>query len=88
MGKTTAGRRGLRGRRIVLLIYVVVVVIAGGTGYLLGSIGPEGLRPVSVLGLIAFPPTPVGLALYGMATLGGGLGFAIVLIAFVSRRYA
>lgn len=88
MSEATTGKRGLKGRRVVLLLYVIVVAIAGGTGYLLGSIGPDGLRSVSVLGLIAFPPTPVGLALYGMTALGVGLGLTIVLVSYVSRRYA
>jgi hypothetical protein len=77
-----------RGSRVVVLLYVVVVAITGLTGYLLGSIGPDGLRPVALFGFITLPPTPIGLALYGAITLGVGLGVALGLVAFVSRRYA
>ncbi|PSP73002.1 cox cluster protein [Halobacteriales archaeon QS_3_64_16] len=73
---------------VVVALYVLVVSITGLTGYLLGSIGPEGLRPVALFGLIELPPTPIGLALYGIVTLGVGLGIALGLVVFVSRRYA
>lgn len=77
-----------QGRRIVLFLYLVVVTVAGLTGYLLGSIGPEGLRSVALFGVVSLPPTPVGLALYGVLTLGVGLGVALALVAYVSDRYA
>jgi len=77
-----------QGRRVVLFLYLVVVTVAGLTGYLLGSIGPEGLRSVSLFGVVSLPPTPVGLALYGVLTLGVGLGVALALVAYVSDRYA
>lgn len=84
---TETGMR-LQGRRVVLFLYLIVVAIAGLTGYLLGSIGPEGLRAVSFLGVVSLPPTPLGLALYGVLTLGLGLGVALVLVAYVADRYA
>ena len=77
-----------RGSRVVVVLYIVVVAITGLTGYLLGSIGPEGLRSVTLLGVVTLPPTPIGLAIYGAVTLGVGLGVALGLVAFVSRRYA
>lgn len=86
-GGTETGLRP-RGSQVVVTLYVVVVAIAGLTGYLLGSIGPEGLRSVSLFGLVTLPPTPIGLALYGVGTLGVGLGVALALVAFASRRYA
>lgn len=77
-----------RGRRVVLVLYATIVAITGLTGYLLGSIGPDGLRPVSFLGLLTLPPTPLGLALYGVLTLGLGLGVVLALVAYVADRYA
>ena len=76
------------GRSVVVVLYLVVVAVAGFTGYILGSVGPEELRPVSLLGVVTLPPTPVGLALYGIVTLGVGLGIGLGLVAFVSDRYA
>lgn len=76
-----------RGSRVVLVVYLTVVAIAGLTGYLLGAVGPTALRPVALFGLVKLQPTPLGLAIYGMATLGGGLGVALVLVVYVSRRY-
>lgn len=73
---------------MVLFLYVAVVAITGFTGYLLGSIGPEGIRPVSLFGVVSLPPTPIGLALYGVLTLGVGLGVVLALVAYVSDRYA
>jgi hypothetical protein len=77
-----------QGPKVVAVLYVLVVGVGGVTGYLLGSFGISGMRSVTFLGLIEIPPTPVGLALYGMGTLGFGLGVAIMLVAYVSRRYA
>lgn len=79
---------GRRGRNVVLVVYVVVVAIAGLTGFLLGTIGPTALRPVSLFFLIEIQPTPLGLAFYGMATLGVGLGLALLAVQYVSRHYA
>ena len=76
-----------RGSRVVIALYVLVMAITGLTGYLLGSIGPDGLRPVALFGFIELAPTPIGLALYGIVTLGVGLGVALGLVVFVSRRY-
>ena len=77
-----------RGRSVVVGLYLAVVAVAGVTGYLLGAIGPEGMRPVSVFGVFSLAPTPMGLALYGVVTLGVGLGIALALVAYVSDRYA
>lgn len=70
----------------MLAIYAVVVVIAAGTGYLLGSIHPKGLDP-ELLGLIQLPPTPLGVALYGALTMAIVLGALLLAVNYVSRRY-
>lgn len=74
------------GRRVVLLLYVVVVAIAAFTGFVLGYIGPRDLDP-QLFGFIAMPPTPLGMAAYGAITLAVVLGVALSLVMFVSRRY-
>nr|WP_160135647.1 cox cluster protein [Halococcus salsus] len=75
------------GRFVVLIIYVAVVILAGGWGYLLGSLGIKSLRPVSLFFLFTLQPTPSGLAVYGMGTLGVGLGVMLLLVNYVSQHY-
>jgi hypothetical protein len=76
------------GKRVILAIYVVVVALAGFTGFALGYIGPRGLKPVSYLGLVEFQPTPFGLAAYGSLTLATVLGVMLALVMYVSKRSA
>jgi hypothetical protein len=78
---------GIGGRRIILLLYVIVVGIAGTMGAAIGSIGLRDLEPVTVLGIVTFQPTPTGLAAFGAVTVGVGLGIILGLVAFVSRRF-
>lgn len=75
-----------RGSRVVLFVYVAVVAIAGVMGFILGSARPRGLDP-QLFGFIQLPPTPFGVALYGIITVAVGLGFFIWLVIYVSRRY-
>jgi hypothetical protein len=77
----------LGGKRLILLLYAIVVSIAGLTGFLIGALGIRGLRPVTFLGLVTFQPTAVGLAAYGMLTMGLGLGVMLGLVIYVSRNY-
>ena len=78
--------RELRGPWFVLVLYVTVVSIAGGTGYILGSFHPKGLDP-QLFGFITFPPTPLGMAAYGAVTLAVILGLFLGAVVLVSRRY-
>ena len=77
---------GWSGRRVILLLYLVVVAIAGFTGFVLGVIGPRDLDP-QLFGFIAMPPTPLGMAAYGAITLATVLGVMLALVVFVSERY-
>jgi len=79
---------GLGGQRIIVALYVVVVTIAGLMGGIIGSIGLRDLQAVSAFGLITFQPTPLGLAMFGVTTIGTFLGVLLLLVVFVSRRYA
>lgn len=78
---------GLGGHRLVLVLYVVVVAIAGFMGAVLGSIGLRDLEAVSFLGIVTFQPTPFGLAAFGMTAVGTVLGVLLVLVVGVSQRY-
>jgi hypothetical protein len=77
---------GLSGRQVVILIYIIVVAIAGITGFILGVIGPQDLDP-QLFGFIAMPPTPVGMAAYGAITLATVLGVLLSGVIYVSERY-
>ncbi|WP_227355161.1 DUF7520 family protein [Haladaptatus salinisoli] len=76
-----------QGRTLVLGLYVFLVSFAGVVGVLLGTFGPDDLRPVSLLGLVELQPTPVGLAIFGMVTIGLFLGVLLSLVVLVAERY-
>jgi hypothetical protein len=78
--------RGLAGRRVVVGLYLAIVVVAGVMGFILGTISPAALEPV-LFGVIALPPTPAGVALYGIVTVGVLLGGLLVGVRAVSARY-
>ena len=75
------------GDRVVVQLYLIIVGIAGVMGFILGTISPAALEP-ELFGVIALPPTPVGVAIYGVVTVGVGLGVLLGLVVYVSRRYA
>lgn len=81
---TTNG--GINGERVIVVLYVIVVGVAGFMGAAIGSIGLRDLEPVSFLGLVTFQPTPTGLAAFGVTTVGVSLGVALLLVVFVSRN--
>mgnify|MGYP006274093281 FL=1 len=83
----TEGSTARGGNRIIIALYVIVVAVAGLMGGVIGSIGLRDLEAVSFLGVITFQPTPLGLALYGMLTIGTLLGVLLLLVVGVSRRY-
>jgi len=73
------------GEKVVVQLYVVIVALAGVMGFVLGSIRPADLQP-ELFGFITLPPTPFGVALYGMATVGVGFGILLGLVIYISRR--
>ena len=72
------------GEKVVVQIYVIIVALAGVMGFVLGTIRPNDLQP-ALFGVIALPPTPFGVALYGMLTIAIGLGVLLGLVIYVSR---
>jgi hypothetical protein len=80
---TVAGRPG---NRVVLTIYGSIVAIAGVMGFVIGSIRPRDLDP-ELFGFVQLPPTPVGVAVYGMVTVAVGLGVLLGLVVYVSDLY-
>jgi hypothetical protein len=79
-----AGAVGRSGSRIVLVLYVVLVSVAGTAGFLTG-VFVDGLEAPKFLFLIPFPPTPVGFAAYGALTVALVLGVPLALVVYVSR---
>jgi len=73
------------GRKVVVQLYVIIVALAGVMGFILGTIRPSDLQP-ELFGFIALPPTPFGVALYGMITVGLGLGVFLGLVIYISQR--
>lgn len=84
VSETDTGRPG---DSVVVGIYLLVVVLAGLMGFVLGTIRPVQLEP-TLFGVVALPPTPVGVAVYGVVTVGLGLGALLVLVVLVSRLFA
>lgn len=78
--------RSWGGRSFVLGFYALVVALTGVVGAVLGVVGPGDLTTVKLLGLVELQPTPVGLAIYGVVTVGLALGVPLGLVALVSRR--
>jgi len=76
---------GTPGDKVVVQLYVIIVALAGVMGFVLGTIRPDDLQP-ELFGFIPLPPTPFGVALYGMITVGVGLGIFLGLVIYVSRR--
>ena len=62
-----------------------VAARAGCVGVALGSCRPADLRP-ALFGFLALPPTPFGVAVYGMVTVGVGFGVLLVLVIYIARR--
>jgi hypothetical protein len=74
------------GKRFVILVYVALVAVTGVFGYIIGLARPEDLNP-RLLGVIPLPPTPAGVALYGMVTVALVLGVLLLAVNYVSQRY-
>lgn len=78
-------RRGLRGDRVVLGLYAILVSVSGLIGVLIAAF-VDDLQPPQLFFLIELPPTATGLALYGAVTVGVALGVPLLLIVYISRR--
>lgn len=75
-----------RGRRFVLVLYAILVALTGVFGFVIGTIRPADLEP-TLFGLVDLPPTPLGVALYGILTVGTILGVLLGLVSYVGNRY-
>ena len=89
--------RETQGRRVVLWMYATAVGVAGLFGYVLGAIvfgsggpnGPmagEGAAQYGELGPVTFVLNGPNLALFGVLTVGVGLGVGLLAIQYVSTH--
>jgi hypothetical protein len=75
-----------RGRRVVVVVYLVVIAIAGLMGVILGATRPDIVDPV-LFGVVQLPASPLGMAAYGMITVALGLGVLLGVVAYVAARF-
>lgn len=69
----------------MLLIYVIIVGIAGVLGLVLGEFIFAGFDGPELFFLIDLPPTALGFATFGVVTVAVGLGIPLALVVYVSR---
>ncbi len=77
--------RTFGGQSFVVVLYAVIVALTGLVGAVLGAFGPDDLTPVALLGVLELQPTALGLAVYGVVTVGLALGLPLALVVYVSR---
>jgi hypothetical protein len=77
----------LGGQQFITYFYIAIVTLAAVAGYTIGSFGIKGTDP-ELFGFIQLPPTPVGMAAYGALTIATLLGAVLLLVVYVSNRYA
>jgi len=75
---------GLRGQRVVVGLYLLIVAFTGVAGYMTASVVGE-INPPRFLFLIEFPATPLGLAAFGALTIGLVLGILLLAVTVVSE---
>jgi hypothetical protein len=74
------------GPRFVVVLYACLVALSGVFGYVIGLVQPADLNPELFM-LVALPPTPLGMALYGAITIGTILGVLLLLVRYVANEY-
>jgi ABC-type antimicrobial peptide transport system permease subunit len=75
-----------QGERFVLILYAILVGLAGLFGYIIGLARPKNLDPRLFM-IIDLPPNAFGMALYGAVTIGSILGVLLLGVRYVAREY-
>ncbi|WP_340101875.1 DUF7520 family protein [Salinibaculum salinum] len=75
-----------RGQRFVLVLYVILVALAGTFGFIIGLVRPKDLDPKLFM-LVDLPPNAVGMALYGALTIGTILGVLLLAVRYIANEY-
>lgn len=73
------------GTSIVTAMYLIIVALTGVFGYVIGTITPGQIDP-QLFGVVALPPTPLGVAIYGVVTVGLLLGVLLLAVDYVSKK--
>lgn len=73
------------GKRILVAVGGIVVLLAGLVGFFVGSNSAESSPTFEVFGSVVLPTTPVSVALYGMLLAGLLLGGLFAAVAVASR---
>ncbi|MFC7135060.1 MULTISPECIES: DUF7520 family protein [Salinibaculum] len=74
------------GPQFVVVLYSLLVLLTGVFGYVIGLIRPADIDPKLFM-LVEMPPTPFGMALYGMVTVGTILGVLLLAVRYVASEY-
>jgi hypothetical protein len=74
------------GPRFIVVLYTLLVLLTGVFGYVIGLIRPADINPQLFM-VVELPPTPVGMAVYGMVTVGLILGVLLLAVRYVAREY-
>lgn len=69
---------------IFLTIYLIAIFVAGGFGLVIGTRQPA--HSISIVGIVIFHDTPLGIALFGMVTVALILGSIFIIIEIVSQH--
>lgn len=75
----------LTGRRVLLTVGGIVVLLAGVIGFFVGSNSAESSSTFEVFGTVALPASPASGALYGMLLAGVVMGGLFAAVQFASR---
>jgi hypothetical protein len=83
---TSTTRDGtVTGRRIVAVLYVVLVGVGTVAGVLV-SVFVENLSRPELFGFLALPATPLGFAVFGGVTIAVVLGVPLSLVIYAARN--
>ena len=74
------------GPQFVVVLYSLLVLLTGVFGYVIGLIRPADIDPKLFM-VVEMPPTPFGMALYGMVTVGTILGVLLLAVRYVASEY-
>lgn len=72
-------------RPIFLVTAAVVVLVAGGIGFVVGTTGQNRGTAMAVFGVPLFEMSPATMALFGMALTTGVLILLFGLVSYASR---
>lgn len=73
------------GRRILLGLGGLMVILGGCLGFIVGANGGETLSEISVGGVLTVPVSPGAMAIYGMVVIAVAIGILYGAVSLASR---